>query len=146
MTDITIFLGPPGAGKGTQAEKISEKFIIPHISTGVMLREHVENETELGIVAKDMTLDSWSSQKSYLHNKHSTYCDRLAFHGAGYHNYAGSRDDITSSSTIVSPQYKSGTYGSNLTTDFHNRTGTTAGTMRSYNASSSPPGMHRRTL
>tara|TARA_Y100001935_G_C17310618_1_gene515806 strand:+ start:933 stop:2924 length:1992 start_codon:yes stop_codon:yes gene_type:complete len=98
------------------------------------------NQVQMGIVAKDMTLDDWSTQKSYLHNKHATYCDRLAFHGAGYHNYAGSRDDITSSSTIVSPQYKTGTYGSYLTSNFHNRTGTTAGTMRSYNAASAPTG------
>ena len=54
MTDITIFLGPPGAGKGTQAQKISEKFNIPHISTGVMLREHVEKESDLGLVAKEI--------------------------------------------------------------------------------------------
>lgn len=54
MTNITIFLGPPGAGKGTQAEKLSETFNLPHISTGVMLRDHVENETELGLVAKDI--------------------------------------------------------------------------------------------
>ena len=54
MTNITIFLGPPGAGKGTQAEKISESFNLPHISTGVMLREHVENKTELGIIAAEI--------------------------------------------------------------------------------------------
>ena len=54
MTDITIFLGPPGAGKGTQAQKISEKFNIPHISTGVMLREHVEKESDLGLIAKEI--------------------------------------------------------------------------------------------
>ena len=54
MTNITIFLGPPGAGKGTQAEKLSETFELPHISTGVMLRDHVENETELGLIAKDI--------------------------------------------------------------------------------------------
>jgi adenylate kinase len=54
LTNITIFLGPPGAGKGTQAEKLSETFNLPHISTGVMLRDHVENETELGLIAKDI--------------------------------------------------------------------------------------------
>ena len=105
-----------------------------------VIAHNAYSQVQMGIVAKDMTLNSWSSQKSYLHNKHSTFCDRLAFHGYGYHNYAGSRDDITSSSTIVSPQYKSGTYGSYITSNFHNRTGATAGTMRSYNAPSAPPG------
>ena len=97
-------------------------------------------QVQFGIVAKDMTLDNWTTQKSYLHNKHGTYCDRLSFHGLGFHNYAGSRDDITSGSTVVSPQYKTGTYGSFLATNFHNRTGTTAGTMRSYNAAAAPTG------
>jgi hypothetical protein len=95
-------------------------------------------QVQLGIVAKDMTVNNWTNQKGDLADKHATYCDRLGFHGYGYHNYAGSRDDITSGSTIVSPQYKTGTYGSSLTTNFHNRTGATAGTMRSANAVSAP--------
>lgn len=45
-------LGAPGAGKGTQAKKISEKFGIPHISTGDILRKEIKNETELGLEAK----------------------------------------------------------------------------------------------
>ena len=47
-----MFVGPPGAGKGTQAEKIAVKYGIPHISTGDMLREEVRNETPLGKEAK----------------------------------------------------------------------------------------------
>lgn len=47
-----ILLGPPGAGKGTQAETLCEAFNIPHISTGNMLREAVDEETELGLEAK----------------------------------------------------------------------------------------------
>jgi len=47
-----ILLGPPGAGKGTQAEVLCETFSIPHISTGNMLREAVEEETNLGLEAK----------------------------------------------------------------------------------------------
>jgi len=47
-----ILLGPPGAGKGTQAETLCSNFSIPHISTGNMLREAVEAETDLGKEAK----------------------------------------------------------------------------------------------
>ena len=47
-----ILLGAPGAGKGTQAEVISEKLGIPQISTGNILREAVKNGTEMGVKAK----------------------------------------------------------------------------------------------
>ncbi|MDR3288957.1 MAG: adenylate kinase [Peptococcaceae bacterium] len=48
-----IFMGPPGAGKGTQAEKIVDKFQIPHISTGDMFRAALEAKTPLGLKAKE---------------------------------------------------------------------------------------------
>jgi adenylate kinase len=47
-----IFLGAPGAGKGTQAREVSKHFSIPQISTGDMLREAVRNRTPLGLAAK----------------------------------------------------------------------------------------------
>ena len=47
-----IMLGAPGAGKGTQAKMISEKYGIPHISTGDIFRANIKNETELGKKAK----------------------------------------------------------------------------------------------
>lgn len=43
-----IFLGPPGAGKGTQAKRIAQRYRVPHLSTGDMLRDHVSRGTELG--------------------------------------------------------------------------------------------------
>ena len=47
-----IFLGPPGAGKGTHAVRLSEQLSIPQISTGDMLRIHVREKTQLGLEAK----------------------------------------------------------------------------------------------
>jgi len=47
-----ILLGSPGAGKGTQAQSISNKYSIPHISTGDIFRMNISNGTELGILAK----------------------------------------------------------------------------------------------
>jgi adenylate kinase len=47
-----IFLGPPAAGKGTQAKRIAERYHVPHLSTGDMLREAIARGTELGCLAK----------------------------------------------------------------------------------------------
>ena len=47
-----VILGPPGAGKGTQAEYIVKRYNIPHISTGDIFRENIKNNTELGKKAK----------------------------------------------------------------------------------------------
>jgi adenylate kinase len=48
-----VLLGPPGAGKGTQAKVLSEEYNIPHISTGDILREAVKAKTPVGMKAKD---------------------------------------------------------------------------------------------
>ena len=48
-----ILLGPPGAGKGTQASRLRDDFGLPYIGTGDLLREHKEYETELGLKAKE---------------------------------------------------------------------------------------------
>ena len=50
-----IFLGAPGAGKGTQAEKVSEKLGIPTISTGNIIREALRNGTPMGLKAREYT-------------------------------------------------------------------------------------------
>ncbi|MFY9325420.1 MAG: adenylate kinase [Candidatus Nanopelagicales bacterium] len=47
-----LIMGPPGAGKGTQAKFIAEKFAIPHISTGDIFRENLKKETAIGLEAK----------------------------------------------------------------------------------------------
>ena len=56
MEDImlrTILLGAPGAGKGTQATRIVEKYNIPHISTGDIFRDNIKRQTELGMRAQE---------------------------------------------------------------------------------------------
>ncbi len=50
-----ILLGAPGAGKGTQASRIAEKYGMPHISTGDIFRENIKNKTEIGLLAKSYT-------------------------------------------------------------------------------------------
>lgn len=47
-----VLLGPPGAGKGTQASRIVEEYGVPHISTGDILRAAVKNQTQMGLEAK----------------------------------------------------------------------------------------------
>lgn len=48
-----IFLGPPGAGKGTQAQQVAKEHSLPHISTGDVFRSHVANKTALGLKAAE---------------------------------------------------------------------------------------------
>ena len=52
MVRFIVLLGPPGAGKGTQAERIAKKLNIQHISSGDLFREHLAKETDLGKLAK----------------------------------------------------------------------------------------------
>ena len=55
-----IMLGAPGAGKGTQAKKIADKYQVPHISTGDIFRANIKNGTELGKKAKHLwIMDCW---------------------------------------------------------------------------------------
>ena len=93
------------------------------------------NQVQFGIVKKDDGL-TWTQQLDYLDDYSATYRDRLSFHGAGFHNYAGSRDDIVSSDT---EPISGNIYGSMLTDKFHNRNVTTGGTEKS---SSSPGTVH----
>ena len=55
MATYIVLLGPPGAGKGTQAEKISEKYQLTHVSTGDLFRENIKNNTELGKKVREYT-------------------------------------------------------------------------------------------
>jgi adenylate kinase len=47
-----VLLGPPGAGKGTQAERLQEDLKLPHVASGDLFRKNLRNETELGLLAK----------------------------------------------------------------------------------------------
>lgn len=70
-----LLIGPPGAGKGTQAAKLAEHFSIPAISTGDIFRENVRNETELGKRAKEF-MDRGDNVPDSLTNE--LVADRLA--------------------------------------------------------------------
>jgi adenylate kinase len=63
-----VLLGPPGAGKGTQAQKLSEKLGIPQISTGDLFRKNISDNTPLGVEAKRY-LDAGDLVPSELTNK-----------------------------------------------------------------------------
>lgn len=63
-----VLLGPPGAGKGTQAQKLAEKLGIPQISTGDLFRENISNGTPLGLEAKRY-LDAGDLVPAELTNK-----------------------------------------------------------------------------
>jgi adenylate kinase len=49
-----ILLGPPGAGKGTQAQRVAQTYRLPHLSTGDMFRDHIARDTEIGRRAKEL--------------------------------------------------------------------------------------------
>jgi len=53
MVVYLVLLGPPGAGKGTQAERLEKELHLPHVASGDLFREHLKNETELGLLAKE---------------------------------------------------------------------------------------------
>lgn len=52
MKKVFIFLGPPGSGKGTQTSRLADKLSVPHVDTGSLLRKNIQDETELGKIAK----------------------------------------------------------------------------------------------
>ena len=52
-----IFIGPPGAGKGTQAARLVKRYGIPHISTGDMFRTAIQDGTPMGLAAKNIMDD-----------------------------------------------------------------------------------------
>src|SRR5712664_1122022 len=58
-----IFLGPPGAGKGTQAKELAKYYGVPHLSTGDMLRENIAKGTPLGLKAEPVMKRSASSSR-----------------------------------------------------------------------------------
>ena len=58
-----VMLGAPGAGKGTQAKMIAEKYSIPHISTGDIFRANIKNGTELGKKAKERVSKEYTWKK-----------------------------------------------------------------------------------
>jgi adenylate kinase len=53
MSVFVVMLGPPGAGKGTQAKLLAKELGVPHVSSGDLFRDHLSRKTELGLLAKE---------------------------------------------------------------------------------------------
>lgn len=53
MSYFVVLLGPPGAGKGTQAKRLAQALDVPHVSSGDLFRDHLSRETELGLLAQE---------------------------------------------------------------------------------------------
>jgi adenylate kinase len=75
MSARLLLIGPPGAGKGTQAQRLSDALGVPAISTGDIFREHLRTETELGLKAKAY-MDAGNNVPDTLTN--DLVSDRLA--------------------------------------------------------------------
>ena len=67
-----VLLGPPGAGKGTQAKSISNRYSIPHISTGDIFRKNISEATPLGIEAKGY-MGFFDNRENTLAMKHRQF-------------------------------------------------------------------------
>jgi hypothetical protein len=122
----TILLTPNAENSST-----SPGFVIDRSDSDVVdgvtvwfkvVSEALYSQVQWGLIPKDMGLTGWTNQLLYMDDKHGTHRDALRFHGYGFHNYTGSRDNITIA-----------TYGVNLTQNFHNIIGKTAGTLKSSN-------------
>ena len=137
----------PGEQSGTNTDKFmivdrSDPNAIDDAEVWFKVKSHVSyNHVQFGLLKKDHDI-TWKQQidHSQLQNHHASKADRLAFHGAGFHPYSGSRDDIISSDNVVSPSWTDYTSSINtysdvtsqgLTTNFHNVIGLTAGTLKS---------------
>lgn len=67
-----VFFGPPGAGKGEQAKRLSKHFNIPHISSGALLREESKKQTELGRFLSELLKQGHFPPEEYIINMIST--------------------------------------------------------------------------
>jgi len=139
----------PGKQSGTSTDKFmivdrSDSNAVDEAEVWFKVKAHSHysyNLVQFGLLKKDHDI-TWKQQidHSQMQNQHGAKADRISFHGAGYHTYSGSRDDILSSDNVVSPAWTD--YDSSLTTysdvnsqgtttQFHNIIGVTSGTQKS---------------
>ena len=74
MLNIVLF-GPPGAGKGTQSQKLIEKYGLIHLSTGDLLRNEITQQTQLGLEAKQLIERKRRGMNNIIVLK---YCNRVS--------------------------------------------------------------------